>query len=615
MASKWPRLVRALVGGLVVSFVAAGCSSGTSTKSSARQVGGVVNYATVDQPRWIFPFVDPAHNRDVNIGQFQNLMYRPLYWLGANGQVVVNDSLSLADPPKFSDGNRTATIHLKNYAWSDGTRLSPENIAFWMGLDLSEKQKLAQYAPGDIPDDISSISYSDSARTVTFQLKEARTPSYFLSNELVQITPLPITWDLTADGQKGSCSSENRAQQAASCPAVYNYLFGLAKSTDQYAATSGPSAIWRVVDGPWRLSSYNPDGHITMVPNPKYSGPVKPSIAQLNYVPFTSLTAIENVLRSDSSLTVGPMPTVDLPEKPLNAALGSNPLTPHYDLVAPAPFWGVSYFYLNFNNPQVGSIFKQLYFRQSLQSVMDQQTDVKVAYRGYGGPTYGPVPLSYPGYAKPSNPYPFSVSKARSYLTSHGWTIPASGPATCTSPGTGSSQCGAGIPSGTRLEFAFETFPENPSLAEILQQFKSDASQAGIVLNIKDVPANQMVADATRCSPTEATCGWQIINWGGEGYAGGFPSGQALFQSDGALNLGSYQNPQLDQLIAANVTSGNASTMKAYSDRVASQLPVIFQPVQVSRILAVAANLKGVHAVPIGGITPEDWYFVKSSAS
>jgi len=33
------------------------------------------------------------------------------------------------------------------------------------------------------------------------------------------------------------------------------------------------------VDGPWKLSAFNADGHITFVPNKSYSGPVKPKLA------------------------------------------------------------------------------------------------------------------------------------------------------------------------------------------------------------------------------------------------------------------------------------------------------------------------------------------------
>ena len=71
-------------------------------------------------PNWIFPFIDSAHSSIDNRNQFEYLMYRPLYWFGDNGQPVPNDSLSLASPPAFSNGNKTVTITMKNYKWSNG---------------------------------------------------------------------------------------------------------------------------------------------------------------------------------------------------------------------------------------------------------------------------------------------------------------------------------------------------------------------------------------------------------------------------------------------------------------------------------------------------------------
>ena len=51
------------------------------------------------------------------------------------------------------------------------------------------------------------------------------------------------------------------------------------------------------------------------------------------------------------------------------------------------------------------------------------------------------------------NPYPYSPSAARQLLTSHGWTVPGSGAATCAKPGTGAGECGKGISKGARLSF------------------------------------------------------------------------------------------------------------------------------------------------------------------
>ena len=70
------------------------------------------------------------------------------------------------------------------------------------------------------------------------------------------------------------------------------------------------------MDGPWKLSAFNADGHITFVPNKSYSGPVKPKLAAFKEVPFTTDAAEYNVLQSPNSSTkidVGYLPAAGRP--------------------------------------------------------------------------------------------------------------------------------------------------------------------------------------------------------------------------------------------------------------------------------------------------------------
>ena len=82
------------------------------------------------------------------------------------------------------------------------------------------------------------------------------------------------------------------------------------------------------MDGPWKLSAFNADGHVSFVPNTKYSGPVKPTLSQFQLVPFTTDAAEYNVLRSPAAggqkIDVGYLPSQDAPAKPA----GSSPLPP-----------------------------------------------------------------------------------------------------------------------------------------------------------------------------------------------------------------------------------------------------------------------------------------------
>ena len=123
---------------------------------------------------------------------------------------------------------------------------------------------------------------------------------------------MPEAWDKTASGPS-HCSTT-----VSDCAAVYKYLDGQSKSLTTYVS----SPLWSVVDGPWKLSAFNADGHVTFVPNKSYSGPVKPSLSQFQEVPFTTDSAEYGVLQAPNSQTidVGYLPEQDAPAKPAGPA-------------------------------------------------------------------------------------------------------------------------------------------------------------------------------------------------------------------------------------------------------------------------------------------------------
>ncbi len=89
----------------------------------------------------------------------------PLY-AGPSGAVPkVDYGLSAANPPQFSDGNKTVTIPLKpGLKWSNGEPMVANDVVFWFDLlKAAVKESAAnwgQYTPGLIPDNVKSISTS-----------------------------------------------------------------------------------------------------------------------------------------------------------------------------------------------------------------------------------------------------------------------------------------------------------------------------------------------------------------------------------------------------------------------------------------------------------------------
>ncbi len=604
------KILAAGVTAAACALVAAGCSGNGSTTSGTTPVSGgtaVMAEPPSTPPTYIFPYMSASEASDENIFELQYLMYRPLYWFGVGEQPTFNSSLSLASQPTFN--GTKVTINLKHYMWSNGTQVTASDVMFWLNMEKAEPSNYVAYTnfPADVKD-ITVVSPTE----LTMVMDKAYSPTWFLYNQLSQITPMPAAWDRTASGPS------NCATTVSDCAAVYNYLNSQAKNLSGYAT----SPIWGVVDGPWRLSAFNADGHVTFVPNKKYSGPVKPKLSAFQMVPFTTDSAEYDVLRSPSSSTkidVGYLPQQNAPAKPTGATVGTNPVTGY--TLAPWQIWGINYFVLNYQASTGNApIFKQLYFRQALENSVNQEAVISGPLRGYGNVTVGPVGsvpttqwLSPKG--RSGNPFSFNPGKAKSLLTSHGWKVVPNGVSTCVKPGSGSGECGAGIKSGQALSFNLPYATGISWITSEMTQLQSNAAALGIKLNLEPKPFAQVVALAAgNCKVAKIPCNWDMANWGGgwsfsPDYA---PTGEQLFLSGVVANSGGYSNPTNDSLIGKTLTSSNLQDMYSWQDYLSPQLPVIWQPNADFQLTEIVNNLKGVTPQSTTlSINPENWYFTK----
>jgi peptide/nickel transport system substrate-binding protein len=615
------RLLVAACGAAAIAITAAACgssgtsASGTTPPSGGTAIsGGTATFALLPSnvPNYIFPFDSSTFFSVTNSEDFQYLLYRPLYWFGNGASPTLNASLSVADPPVYN--GRNITITMKGWKWSNGTTVSAQNVVFWIHMmQAVGSTDWGAYVPGGFPTNVSDVK-ATSPTTLTMTMNKAYSQTWFTSNELSQISPMPEAWDRTASGPS------NCTTTVSDCAAVYSYLDSQSKDLTSWAS----SPIWGIVDGPWRLSAFNSDGNSTFVPNKAYSGPVKPKLAEFQEVPFTTDSSEYNVLQAGAhggnQLDVGYMPTTDAPAKPANAAIGANPVSGY--TLAPLYAWSINYFPLNYQSTTGnGPILKQLYFRQALQYVMNQEAVIAGPLKGYGVPTVGPVGtapvtsfLSPTG--KQGDPWPYNPTKAKQLLTSHGWTVVANGTTTCTAPGTASTECGSGIKKGQALSFTLPYATGINWIAQEMAQLQSNASQIGIKLSLDPRPFDQVTAIAAgNCVVAHISCDWDMGNWGG-GWTfvpDYYPSGETLFFSGSGANSGGYTNAQNDSLINATLTSTSVQSLYNWQDYLAQQIPVIWQPNGVYQLTEVANNLRGV--IPQSttlNINPEDWYFVKS---
>lgn len=601
----------------------------TLATSAGAASSSVVTWAEAPQspPNYIFPFMGLQFFSVSNINQFQFLMYRPLYWFGKGTSPNLNPSLSLASNPTYSNNNTTVVVKLKNYKWSNGESVTAQDIMFWMNMLHADKENWADYSSGALPDNVKSVTV-DSPTQVTFTLTSSTNPYWFTYNELSQITPMPVAWDIAATGAapgSGGCSAAAYATADAKCDAVYNFLSKQAgydpadpEGTNNSLSTYATNPIWQVVDGPWKLTKFDSSGNITMVPNKTYSGPVKPTISQFKEVPFTTDSAEFNALVS-GSIDVGYLPAQNITSPtsdPLNPSENNSRLSGNYNIYA-SPSWAVNYFPYNFNSNansgNAGPIINQLYFRQAMQTLVDQPLYIKKISKGYGVPTYGPVPVapknSFASSYEKSNPYPYNPGKAKSLLSSHGWKVVPNGTSTCQNPGTGSNQCGKGIAKGAKLAFNLEYASGSTSLTQLMNAEKSSWAQAGINVTLNSASFNTVLGNAVPCSSTESACSWTLENWGGGWIFAPdyYPTGEAIFQTNAGSNSGDYSNTTNDNNIQKTISTTQSLTQ--YENYLAKQLPVVWQPNSVA-VIEVKKSLKNVAPFdPLQQLTPERWRF------
>jgi peptide/nickel transport system substrate-binding protein len=615
------------VAALVASLALSSCSSPTTSGApTAAATGGTVRWAEGPgaPPTFIFPFVPASQGGVNNINEFQYLMYRPLYYFGSSGRPELDARRSLATPPTFSAGGTRATVVLSRRRWSDGEAVDASDVLFWMNLLHAEKTNWADYAPGSFPDNVRTVDV-EGPRTVTFTFDRAYNPHWITDNELSQITPLPLAWDVPGPGARpgaGHCARARYGTADGACRRVYTFLtrqsgFDPADPTKAAPLDSfATDPLWQVVDGPWRLTHFDSSGDVTMVPNHAYSGPGKPTIARFEEVPFDSDAAEFDAVAA-GDVDVGWLPFEDAP--PTTSALHisrNNPRLSHFRLV-PLYVWGFAYLSYNFNSTgdggAAGAIFRQLYVRQAVQSLVDQPLYAAKVFHGYALPEIGPIPLLPPNALARQglhhNPYPYDVGRARQLLADHGWAVHPGGTATCVRPGTGAHDCGADIAAGTPLHLELEYPSGSGDLDSLVRAEQSSWAQAGIAVTTRAQSADAVGADGTACRPGPA-CTWEIV-FGGWAYTPDlYPTGEDLFQTGAVYNVGNYHDPVTDRNIEETV-QGPAS-LGPYETRLERRLPVIWEPLALGQLTEVTDRLHGVAPQnPLGTINPEDWWYTR----
>ena len=566
-------------------------------------------------PTWILPLVTGAANSVFTVPEFDYNQYRPLYWFTDGTAPKEDPSMSLANDPVWSNGDKTVSFTLKsNYKWSDGQPVTSQDVLFWwyqLKAALKESPaNWAYYTPNlGIPDQVSSIS-APNASTVTLQLKTAVNPTWFWQDAIGVIQPMPAQiWDVDAVGGK---PITDWATNPADATKIYNYLSAASKSVSTYAT----NPLWQTVDGPFKLASFNAtSGAFTFAPNSAYGGPHATTESTVQFVPFTSDAAEFNAVKA-GTIDVGYLPLTDVPQ--------SSSITSSYNEFGYGD-WGWSYVTYNFKDTtdNFNNIIDKLYVRQALAHLEDEPGYVKAFFYGAGAQGFGPVPATPVSPWAPSNaatnPYPFSTADAAAILKANGWTVVPNGTDTCAKPGTGAGECGAGIPAGQKLEWNVIWNTSPTVIGEQVQDWASQAKTVGVTMNLSSSNFNYMITNYNDPASPKTINKWAMEDFGGFTDST-YPTTFGVFNSTGSSNLGGYDDPQADKLITASVSSSNPAAVTAEAQYLTTQQPSLFQPNPDGGFgtASIVAWSKSVSGTPqsFEGLTqdtwnPEFWFFTK----
>ena len=608
------RLVVA-AGGLALATLMAACaaghsptiSNGSSQPTGQKEKGGTVTIAEVAaSPNDIFPLL-PATNSNGYNGDLTLGLWPPLVYSGDGGQSVVNPQESLFSKLTYSDNDTVITIVLKPWKWSDGAPITSRDFLFVYNLLKANYNDWFDYVQGLFPVDVKQVQTPNS-HTVVLDLTRSYNPEFYTDNVLATLALLPQhAWDKTsASGKVG-----NYDETTAGAKKVWSFL--QARGTQESTFATNP--LWKVVDGPWQLATFQSSGYYAWVPNKNYSGPDKPIISKAIWTPYTTDTAEMDVLRSGTSLDVGLVPLNDVRQIPALEAEGYS--------VGEVPAPGVAEILPNLWNNKVGPLLRNLYIRQAMEYLINRKEIVQKAFAGYADPGNGPVPTVYgqqwdSPLEKAGGPYQYNPAKAIALLKSHGWKVVPNGTDTCVHPGTGAGECGPGVPAGFPLQLQLLYGSGTAAFDQQNAAFQSSEAQGGIKITLKAEPFNTLVSTTGTCNekshPAAICYDWQLEQYGYNEYLMD-PSGAGQFNTDANGNYGGYSSTEMNNLIDATEYGASSQAFFKYEDYAAEQLPLLWLPNEEA-VFVYKKNLAGVTPLnPFSGLlNPEVWYYTKPAS-
>lgn len=560
---------------LLAALVVSGCgataskppSQATATQSATGpQKGGAVVYALAPLVKitWYLPIGAIRYSTTLT-DQASRMMYKPLFHVGPNAKI--DFSRSIASSVTWNANGTVYTVQMNpKWHWSDGQPVTANDVLFdWKMIQAASAKNAPSPWPynlagsGGIPNLIKSFRVVN-AHEFQVTLTQPVSQQWFEYDGLSQFRPLPAqAWDK----YKGNVSED------------LAYL----------ARHGADPTFFKVVDGPWQLSSVVPNSTWTFVPNPKYDGH-KPYLDKFIFAFETSDSAEVGQLRT-GAVQVGYLPAT---EYAVRTQLTNDKF-----------FTSVNYGFgrdlINFANPTTGPIIQQLPVRQALAMGLDQSGIIHTLYDGQASYGTGPVPLIPPTFLDPKlekPAYGYNLAAGRALLEKNGWHM-QNGVMT-------NAQ-------GQKLDFTLQYVSGDTTTQALAQLEQTDWAKEGIKVTLEPLTFADMLHNHVH------PAAWEIQTGIAFSLGASYPTGASFLSTTGAYNFYKYSSSEMNSLIAAThaphkTAAGAQRALDAYELYAAQQLPQLWAP-HPFNLNEVERTVHGVVSTLnnfAGTISPQYWW-------
>ncbi len=496
-----------------------------ATAASAAECGTVIvptGIGQSDTPGAVATLHPALYTGSIYEVQLMDMLYRPLLLVGRGLKIEWDAELASAIDVNADD--TVFTVTLKPYVWSDGKPVTADDVIYDWELIQALGPAYSQSGDGGVPDLIKSIRALD-AHHVEFDVTRPVNPEWFELSGISQFYALPRhAWGRYDVAQQQTLQSE--------------------------------ASFYGVVDGPFRVETFNLGRNASFVPNPSYSGH-QATIRRL----------VVDFLQGANPLEALQAGDIDMASLPFTLWHAADAL---HDVrrVTMGPALGFGVITPSLQNPAV-AFFDEVAVRDAIKQAIDQERIVAAVFHGQATPQAGLIPSSLGELLAPDlrdghTPLPYDPAAARTLLDGAGW---RQGPD------------GMRVKAGRRLAFTVLVTADAETRIMMLQLVQADLARVGIAMSIKEVEFNQLIA--RMLGPPVA---WEAVFL--DYTIQSFPDPMQYFFPGGSGNYEHYSDPTMTRLLARANGSPGRDALYTVEDYIVRQQPLIFLPDASFTVLA-----------------------------